>query len=324
MKFESAIRGLVMGDSLSTQNATHRLALLSERRVRRFNILQAFATENKHTTVPEPYVHGFSPKYLYPRPSDDVEWFFWSRDVALSQSEFSEKWQEMAALRGTLRIRVSVASALQNISMGMRAPSCGHDNPHYFDNSAMFRALGIFSAMPRDINRLKELIKEDATHTNSEDGVWCAVAIGVLAARIDAGTPISEAIDIAIDELPQDSWSRREVLRALALSKSESILKERVMLLEEKFVDRIYPYPYAAPETLGLLMSHLLHKEDPYLMFTSSFLHRRNTDSIPGLIGYFLGLQHGDSWMPQTFRTENVFLDGVSIPDLKGTAIFSE
>lgn len=324
MKFESAIRGLVMGDSLSTQNATHRLALLSERRVGRFNILQAFATENRQTTMPEPYVHGFSPKYLYPRPSDDVEWFFWSRDVALSQSEFSKSWQEMAKIRGTLRVRVSVASALQNISMGMGAPSCGHDNPHYFDNAAMFRALGIFSAIPQDINKMKELIKEDATHTNSEDGVWCAVAIGVLAANLVTGTRITEAIDIAMDELPLNSWSRREVLRALALSKSETKLNERVMLLEAKFVDRIYPYPYAAPETLGLLMSHLQHNENPYLMFTSSFLHRRNTDSIPGLIGYFLGLQHGDSWMPQTFKTENIFLDGVSIPNLKGTALFSE
>lgn len=324
MKFESAIRGLVMGDSLSTQNATHRLALLGERRVRRFNNLQAFATENQHTTLPDPYVHGFSPQCLYPRPSDDVKWFCWSRDVALSQSGISKRWQAIAKLRGTLRIRVSVASALHNISMGMDAPSCGHDNPHYFDNSAMFRALGIFSAIPQDINKLRELINEDATHTNSEDGVWCAVAIGALAASIVAGTPIKRAIDIAVKELPLDSWSRREVLRALEISKSETKVHERVMLLEEKFVDRIYPYPYAAPETLGLLLSHLQHDADPYLMFTSSFLHRRNTDSIPGLIGFFLGLQHGDSWMPQAFRTGNILLDGVSIPNLKGTALFSE
>lgn len=307
-----------MGDSLSTQNATHRLALLSDRRVRRFNILQSFATENRHTTVPEPYVHGFSPKYLYPRPSDDVEWFYWSRDIASRSLEFSEAWREMASSQDRLRVRVSVASALKNIASGMKAPACGHDNPHYFDNSAMFRALGVASAIPQKLKDVRSLIKEDSSHTNSEDGVWCAVAIGVLVVNIFSGHQVSQAIESALKELPADSWSQREVTRALEISKNEPRLKERVMLLEEKFVDRIYPYPYSAPETLGLVVSHLQHEDEPYGLFTSMFLHRRNTDSLPGIIAFMLGLQHGSGWLPEMFRFGEVSLDGVSIPTLKG------
>lgn len=321
MTIEAATRGLVMGDSLSNQNATHRLGLISERRVRRFNILQSFATENRHTTLPEAYVHGFSPKYLFFKPSDDIEWFCWSRNIVLNQLDFEIEWKSMAIHREALRLRVSVASALQNLSDGLDAPASGHDNPHYFDNASMFRALGIFAAKPTDIEEIRRFVSLDASHTNSEDGLWCAMATGVLAASVFAGSSIEEAINEAIKELPEGSWSRREVLKALEISRSQWDLKERIILLEERFVDRIYPYPYSAPETLGLLLAHLQHKEDPYSLFASSFLHRRNTDSIPGLIGFFLGLQYGPTWLPEAFRMREIRIDGVSIPSLKGALV---
>jgi ADP-ribosylglycohydrolase len=200
----------------------------------------------------------------------------------------------------------------------MDAPSSGHDNPHYFDNAAMIRALGIVTAFAGDKEELIDLIELDASHTHSEDGVWAAVAVGLLAFEIHKGIDLQVALSNSIEILPEDSWSRREVNRALEVVKETPELSDRVFKLESRFVDRIYPYPYAASESLGLLIAHLSFNVEPELMFSASFQHKRHTDSLPVLIGFFLGLIHGESWLPKSFLNEAITLDGVSIPNLKG------
>jgi ADP-ribosylglycohydrolase len=214
----------------------------------------------------------------------------------------------MSEIRGRLGIKAS----LRNLASGIKAPASGHDNPHYFDNAAMIRALGIVSAFKGSEPELLKLVEEDASHTHSEDGVWAAIAIAILAHRILNGAPIIEAIEGCIKALPEESWGYREVNKAISITSKSSSINDRVYLLERDFIDRIYPYPYAAPETLGLICAHLIHNPSPELMFASAFHHRRHTDSLPVFIGFFMGLIHGDSWMPKTFLEQEVVMDGVS------------
>jgi ADP-ribosylglycohydrolase len=321
MNFSTATKGLALGDIYSRQNGVHRLALISQRRLRRYEQLDYFSNINNITTRPEPYVHGFAPEILGLNPSDDVEWFYFAREVVKAKQSFSLAWQELAKDSQNIRARLGTKAALRNLLQGLHAPASGHDNPHYFDNLAMIRALGIVSGFEGSESELVTLVEEDASHTHSEDGVWIAAATSILAYNLSLKKKIEEAITRAIDYLPKDSWSYREINRALAMTESVSQINERVYLLERDYVDRIYPYPYAAPETFGLLCSHLLHSPEPELMFASVFQHRRHTDSLPVFIGYFMGLQHGDSWIPKSFSDRSLILEGVSIPTLKGRSL---
>lgn len=318
MSLNAATRGLVLGDIYSRQNGVHRVSLIGQRRLRRYEHLDHFSNLNGITTRPEPYVHGYAPEILGLKPSDDSEWFFFSREIARSGKDFKKAWSDLAKSDLTITARLGTKAALRNLKSNLEAPASGHDNPHYFDNAAMIRALGIVAAFQGSEAELIDLITLDASHTHSEDGIWSAVSIGVMAFQIASGLNLQIAINNAIDFLPETSWSRREVKRALDLTDGVASVNERVFLLEKDFVDRIYPYPYAAPESLGLLLAHLTHNPEAELMFSASFQHRRHTDSLPALLGFFLGLIHGDAWMPISFVKETIRLDGVSIPSLKG------
>lgn len=318
MNIDSATRGLALGDIYSRQNGVHRISLIGQRRLRRYEHLDHFSNINGITTRPEPYVHGYAPEILGLKPSDDCEWFYFSRDIVKSGKDFKIAWNELANSGEVVSARIGIKAALRNLSSNLPAPASGHDNPHYFDNAAMIRALGIVAAFEANDSQLIEVVREDSSHTHSEDGVWAAISIAVLAKKIIQGCNIKVAVDESVNYLPQNSWTRREVNRALDITDGVSSVNERVFKLERDFVDRIYPYPYAAPESLGLLIAHLINDPNPELMFAASFQHRRHTDSLPALLGFFLGLVHGDSWMPKSFIQESIYLDGVSIPSLKG------
>lgn len=318
MNIDAALRGLAMGDMYSPQSSVHRLNLVGARRVRRFQILNATASQNRHTTRPEPYVNGYPQQLLKPRPSDDCEWFFFARNTVENKLSFAQEWAKLSQIRETLLARAGTHAALRNIANGKLAPHSGHDNTHYFDNISLIHAIAIASIPGLTKEDIHRLLLEDISHTHSEDGIWCAQFLAELTFQLIEKKPILEAITIALNSLPTESWSLREVRKALTLTDNLTNDLDRVYALEEYFVDRIYAFPYSAPETLGLVVSHLRYFSDPEKFFNISFLHSRHTDSLPPLMGFFAGLIGGSDWMPQQIRTSEIYLDGVCIPDLKG------
>lgn len=318
MNFDAAVRGLAMGDMYSPQSGIHRLNLVGERRVRRFQILGNVASSMRHSTRPSPYVNGYPQQLLKPRPSDDCEWFYFARNIALNHLSFEEEWKKLAEIRESLLARAGTHAALRNIHSGKLAPHSGHDNTHYFDSISLIHALAIASIPELSGDELHRILLEDISHTHSEDGIWCAQALAEFIFQLRTGSSIDAAIPRALNFLPMNSWSLREVQKALALSDGLTQELDRVFDLEEYFVDRIYAFPYGAPETLGLLLSHLRYFQDPHAFFTISFLHSRHTDALPPLMGFFAGLLGGDEWMPNHLRTQTIELDGVCIPSLKG------
>ena len=94
-----------------------------------------------------------------------------------------------------------------------------------------------------------------------------------------------------------------------------------ILELETQFVDRIYAYGIAAPDTFGLLIAHLNSALDVTELIGSSFMHRRNLEALPALIGAFAGAIYGGSWLPESYLGSSVSLVGVSIPSLSGTTL---
>ena len=321
MTIEAGIRGLAMGDAYSPQSSIHRLNLVGARRVRRFQILNTVASQNRHTTRAEPYVNSYSPELLKPRPSDDCEWFYFAYTIAKGKISFADEWKKLAEIRETLLARAGTHAALRNISNGKTAPDSGHDNTHYFDNISLIHAVAVASIPEMSAADIQSVLIEDLSFTHSEDGIWCAQALAELTFHLRAGTNFETAFSAANKYLPEGSWSLREVNRALKITENLEDELVRVQALEEHFVDRIYAFPYSAPETLGLLLSHLRFFKDPMKFFMSSFLHGRNTDSLPPLMGFFAGLLGGDNWMPSEWRNDTIVLDGVCIPSLKGSKL---
>lgn len=320
-KINGAIFGLAFGDAMSFHASTHRLNLLNVKRSTRMISLTQFAFDGMQTTYPTVYTHAQSVDFLAPRPTDDSEWFCFSAQIHLSGLEPLEGWLNLAQNEKCVRGRTGTLMALDNLKSGKLAPESGHDNPHYFDDIAMVRALAASLIFRSDASLVLEKTYKDSEITHSEDGIYCALAFASLAHSLLVEENLTTATTKALMHLPEGSWSRRVVLNALELSFNMVSIFEIAYALEEKVIDRIYSYSISAPESLALIFCYLRVAKSPADFLLAGNLHKRKLDSMPALLGSLAGLIYGDSWIPEDFKTNSSILDGVCVPSLNQTSL---
>lgn len=315
------VYGLALGEGTALPSAIHRLSILAPKRVLRMRTLGEFADNQKQTTRPFPYTHAQASHLLNPSPSDVTEWFAFVADYLLSNQESLVAWQELAKQSSDVRARTGTKIALRNLLVGKNPPASGHDNPHYFDDIAMIRALAIAAVHGRDRDVLNAKVLADSSITHSEDGVFCALAVAYLMASLLEGESIPQAIAAALQQIPDSSWSN--YLISSMIQKSAGVREPlvRFSILEKSEIENIYAYPISAPETLGLLLAHLQNCSDPNELIFSGLLHKRKLDSLPALMGAVAGAHFGISWIPAEFKSDSLQLDGVSIPKLKAMTL---
>ncbi len=315
------IYGVTCAESLSLPASYYRVASLAPKRTVRMQTLEKFRTEHFQTNLPTPYTHAQPPHLLNPEPSVMTEWFAFSLLGFLAPTTAREYWAPLIEQESTIRTRGGTKIALQNLAQGIIPPHSGHDNPHYFDDLAMVRSIG--AALVPNVSKsdLIALVTSDSEITHSEDGIWCAQATASLLWDIINGFEVKQAISRALDYLPSDSWSRQRADEALRVVKNSDSMLTRIMALENEFADRIYAYGIAAPDTFGLLIAHLSSSTSASELIGCSYMHRRNLEALPALMGAFTGALHGDSWLPSGYIGSDLRLKGVSIPSLAGTLI---
>ena len=315
-----AVLGLATGDAMSSPSATHRVALLAPKRAARMRSLAEYADQQKQTTRPFPYTHAQPNWMLHPGPSDDLEWFTFTAENFLSKRDPLIAWKELATRRNEIHARNGTKIALKNLADGLLPPQSGHDNPHYFDDIVLSRALAASLLYFKDEKTLTAHVLADSQVTHSEDGVYCALAFAHFAAALIREVPMKQAVEIATSQLPNDSWSERIVKLALDETRDAKDLFTRVVMLEHVTIENIYAFPVSAPETLALLLAHALHAKNPHELALSALSHKRKLDSLPALAGAIAGIVFGDEWIPQQFKS-GLSLPGVCIPDFKGKLI---
>jgi len=322
-RIAGTIFGLSFGESTALPSATHRLAILAPKRIMRMKSLGEFADNNKQTTRPFPYTHAQPSSMLNPRPSDDAEWFSFVADYLLDSKETLTQWTLLAEKIDEIRARTGTKIALRNIIAGKNPPATGHDNPHYFDDISLIRALAISTFRFNDPKVLGLIVREDISVTHSEDGLYCALAMAYLHATLLRGESASQAIESALSQLPLDSWSYSTVTSMINKTSNKKLALQRYATLENEEIENIYAYPVSAPETLGLLCAHLQHAQNAEDLIFAGLLHKRKLDSLPALMGAVAGALYGTEWIPEEFRDARLELEGVCIPALKGITLKS-
>jgi len=317
------VYGLALGEGTALPSAIHRLSILAPKRVLRMRTLGEYADNQKQTTRPFPYTHAQASHLLNPSPSDATEWFAFVADYMLSNQESLAAWQVLAKQSSDIRARTGTKIALRNLLEGKNPPASGHDNPHYFDDIAMIRALAIAAVHHRDRDVLNNKVLADSSITHSEDGVFCALAVAYLMASLLEGESIPQAIAGALHQIPNSSWSNYIVSSMIQKSAGVKETLVRYSILESSEIENIYAYPISAPETLGLLLAHLQNCSDSNELMFSGLLHKRKLDSLPALMGAVAGARFGISWIPKELRSDSLQLDGVSIPKLKAMTLSS-
>jgi ADP-ribosylglycohydrolase len=322
-RIAGTIFGLSFSEGSALPSATHRLAILAPRRIARMKSLGEFADNNKQTTRPFPYTHSQPSYMLSPRPSDDTEWFAFVAENLLNSKDSLAEWTHLAETLSEICARTGTKIALKNLLEGKLPPASGHDNPHYFDDISMIRALAVSTLRFNDLKVMDLKVYEDVSITHSEDGLYCAMSVAHLHASLLRGDTISLALEKALNQLPADSWSRFAVTSMIERTSHEPSILHRYAMLENHEIENIYAYPVSAPETLGLLCAHLQHTKSPEDLIFASLMHKRKLDSLPALMGAIAGALYGAEWIPESLRDGKIALEGVCIPALRGVTLGS-
>lgn len=320
--------GLAIGDAISWPAMYHRSFLLPlwTRRIRR-EIDLAAETDNVIIT-PMPFSLNQPAQNFNISPTDDSEWAAFSAGILLKSGDdletyskcVLEEWINLANTEKIIRGGVSTQAALNNIRNEILPPQCGKENPHYFDDGAICRAvpIGIICAgQPEKAARMAEI---DASVTNFEDGVWAAQAMAVAISLVCSEIDLNDAISLAIEYLPGASWIRRAVEETIKLTENVSSIFSILPELHNNIVNREYSYGNVAPETLALTFAIARLHGDNFenaVLTASSFA--KCGDTLPALTGALAGAMHSHSFASENWLNAVTSLKGICIPDLANT-----
>lgn len=300
---EQLILGLLHGDAKTWASARQRLNLVPPKRRMRMRYLDEFAEVRSQSSLPVPYLHSTHESVLNPLgPADISEWFYVSalsstaRSMDNKSAELQAIWFELAAARkagpAQVRGRLGTTIALDLIASTGSTTTSGKDNPHYFDDLALVRALAV-AITNQQRGDLEAALVRELSVTASHDGLASGNAFGHLVSGLLAGNDVPEAIARSLDLLDAGSWTEALVTQALEIAAAAESIEDLGLRLEQEIADHVYSYQIAAPETLALVCGYLKFAKSKTDLLLAGFLHSSRSEVLVPLLWGLAGLKFG-------------------------------
>lgn len=321
----NAMLGLAVGDAMSWPAMFHRSYLLPfwTRRIRREIEAASETTQVIRPAVPFSLNRPATAFAL--SPTDDTEWAaFTTQQLLLSEGKLEaqkllEAWLKLARIPQNVRGGVSQQAALTNFRQGKLPPQSGRDNPHYFDDGAVCRAVPIGIICAGQPHAAAEMAALEASVTNAEDGLWAAQAMAAAISVAGVGADLDAVISTAISQLPDNTWIRRSVTEALQLCQNDQEVFDTLPRLSESLINREYSYGSVAPETFALtLVIVKLCRADFKSAVLAATAFAKTADSVPAMVGALTGAMTAQEIIAPDWRERFRHLQGICLPNLAG------
>lgn len=318
----SVFGGLILGEQLSWTSLYERSFLLPFWTRRKRHELDVQHEADDLLEVNLPFALNQPTEALKPGPGPRAEWFIFQLQLLIgdggdySLHRATRAWQELAA-EADLRLTVAQRAALTNLRNGKVPPVTGYDNPHYFDDTACFRALPTACVYASDLGAAVEVTRQDAGITNSEDGVWGAQAVTAALVMALQGTDPDDCVNAAVRCLPEGSWICEAARRALGCVQQDRGTIDFIAQLGEVVTNRAYNYGTAAAETVPAALSIIRMTRGDLERSLLMALALPRIVGLAPLVGALCGAlgQLSD----EALANLNVPLRGIALPFLAGT-----
>jgi len=198
----------------------------------------------------------------------------------------------------------SEMAAIDHLRRGLRPPASGRHYHAWSDGLAMRVApYGIFAAgRPGEAARLAAV---DGSVSHDGEGIHAGVAVAAsLAAAMSAGPADLDAVlDLALDHVPDDSWTARALRRGLALGRAAADPWAAIDPLHDALAVRGYPWMDLGPEAVGLAWGLLAagRGDFPTTLLAAVNLGR-DADTVAAICGATLGALYGLDVVPHEWR----------------------
>lgn len=323
-----AMFGLAYGDALSFPALFHRFQHPDIPRKRHQFLWRQNAEldEQGISRLMLPFTHRIAKETLEICPTDDTEWAAFTLTALLdcggapSAACFLEAWRKhILPAKDHLHTSFSERAAVENLERGLLPPATGDDNPLYYEDCAVARAVPIGLFCAGDADRAAQLAEADAQITQAEDGVYAARAMAAAVALLADGADLDSALRRARREFPVDSWiAHLDAVAQDCLSEIEQPA-DLTILLTARVINSVYSYGSVAPETLpSAFVITTACGGDLHKAVALAAGIAKSADSLPAMVGALCGAVQGWGVVSPLWRESLTTLRGLSLPFLAG------
>ncbi len=320
-----ALLGLALGDAISYPAALHRGLKLKpwQRTFQRRTDLEMLEHRIVRQTLP--FGFGYGDEALLPGPTDDTEMSALTARVLIAHgaaptaANFADAWRALAGQSDQLWIGFSEKAAIQNLKQGMAPPATGGDNPQWYDDGAVARAVPIGLVWAGQPERAVEVAALDAAVTHAEEGTWAAQAMAAAIAALAGGADLDAALAIGRAQFPSDSWPAWVDRQVSDLARLHSSPADLALALSREILTRTYSYANAAAETLPAAFALAQAVAgDLWQGVLIANTCARASDSLPAMVGALAGALRGPGAISADWEKTLRTLRGVCVPELDG------
>ena len=330
IRTRNAMMGLAIGDALGWNAMYHRSFLLPPWTQRLRRDIEAESENSGTIGQALPFSLNRDSSGFLLGPTDDSEWAAFTASLLMENNgtimsdTLVRYWKKLAARSDLLRGKASVQGALKNLSMGLVPPVTGHDNPGYFDDAAVSRAVPIGVMCVGNPDEAARITNLEASVTNAEDGIYAAQAMSVAISLACSGGSLREVIEALLRQLPAGSWIRRNVDIVRSYPAKSVSLVSAVAELSERIVNREHNNGSAAAETFAMTLGIIqLTDGDFERAVTASTLVAKTADSLPAFIGAITAALSDNPVTTPYWDERLSVLHGICIPSYKGKSFLS-
>lgn len=272
------------------------------------------------------YLEGFTGDVAV---SDDTEYTLFSARVLLAHGysvtsrHFAEAWlAHIVPAPGPFRgAGFSEMAALENLRRGLRPPISGQHYHSWSDGFAMRAApYGVVClARPEAACRLAA---EDGAVSHAGEGIYGGLAVAAAVSVAMGGAPLGEIVGAALRAVPQESWTAREIHRALAIVKPLDNARNAIQPLHDALAVTYYPWADLAPEAVGLAFGLLAAGRGDFRETVLAAVNLgRDADTVAAIAGAVLGARSGYSGLPEEWRDKVGEAAGRCLESVRGVSL---
>lgn len=320
-----SLLGLALGDAVSYPAALHRGLRLNpwQRTFQRRTDLEMLDQRVLRLTLP--FGFGRGDDALLPGPTDDTEMAALAARVLIarngtpSAADFAAVWRGLAEQHDQLWTGIGEKAALENLRRGVDPPASGGDNPQWYDDGAVARAVPSGLAWAGQPARAAAIAALDAAVTHAEEGVWAAQAMAAAVAALAGGAEMAEALASARACFPADSWLAWVDGRVADLARTHPAPADLALALSQEVLTRTYSYANAAAETLPAAFALAEATDgDVWQGVLLANTCARASDSLPAMVGALAGAMSGAGAISPQWQDALRTLRGICVPELAG------
>lgn len=314
--------GLMIGDAVSYPSMRRTRFIVGDWIERILPSLARNQAEHNIDRDEVPFVMSRDADLLRMGPSSRSEWSLFTAkmlidlDGELDTSDVAGYWrQHLLPSESSVRSGVAERSAIINLSRGLEPPATGKDNPHFYDDGAVSRAVPLGIVCSGRPAMAAAFAQTEACISHADEGIWASQAMAVAISLLCDGKPAEEAVASAVDFFPSGSWILRIWEQCEEIRDSNSDLFEILIALDQYVIDKMYSYSHLAPQTLPLALSLFLAADGDFIRgVTLANCLPRVSDSVPCFMGALLGAEVGVSHLPIGWRKGMAPVRGAFVP----------